>query len=655
MFSNESGIDTRQLEVGISGINLSSFSGGNRPPTLSGSSVSTNPEDQSHSRQHSFGSYNGNADPGGGHRGTPPSPASPMYRGQSIPSLSKPPGLGGPFPSPIGKAGSSNTSTAMSSPHLTLTPSSSVDQGEVFSQGRQTSPLGSNIPSYQDLQEAGEQIRRRGSPWSEPSSNIPRSVSAFSQPPSQKESGLGGAFSSASTDNEDFDSDLDDGLRGLGALRERAHSSPGPLMAEGGGGFGGAPFSSSPPVSFGNRLSSSPTLHIVGGDFRDDGSYGNRSFPSDPRRSRTPSSKDSVKAVSRPPRSGAVSSSHNIFNEGNTMSNQLDRNDLSDSMGRGRSLSMGTMNTRDLMYIHQQDGDTRNQSHLDQSHSQKFGSMPSLSSHTTHQQRMPQSMQQQPQFGGIQQPLGHVRSYSQPGPNPFRGQAEMHENPNVFEHNLEYSPARGEIQYLDEGDSLHSGHVRGGAGGSRYVQQVIPSQLSRSISAGNAMPQSQMHGIHPNAAMSHPSLSSIGFGEPVRRSSYSGSQTHYQGHHPRLQRRDALDFDGRPHREEPRPVIATREEMNMYGIYGREQEGYSIAGAGRHERLPQGSSVHNRHHSDGGGVLSSAMAYGNRDSVSVLVMRTCSIVDFSVTHIRSFHPCSVTERTSARLELPLGL
>jgi hypothetical protein len=552
-----------------------------------------------------------------------------MYRGQSVPSFStqgKPPGFGGPFPSPIGKSGSTNN-TAMSSPHLTLTPSSSVDQGETFSAGRQSSPLGSNIPSYSDQLEAGENIRRGGSPWSESPSNIPKSVSAFSQP-LQREGGSGGNYS-VSTDNEDFDSDLDDGLRGLGALRERAHSSPGPLMTGGGGFGGGIPFSSSPPISSGARLSSSP-LH--GGDFRDDGSYGNRSFPCDPRRSRTPS-KDGVKAVSRPPLSGAVSSSHNIFNEGNIagLSNHGDNRqdfsrsaDWADNMGRGRSLSMGTMNTRDLMHIYQQDGDFRSQSHIDQSHAQKFGSMPSLSSHVQHQQqRLPQSLQQQ--FGGIQQPLGHVRSYSQPGPNPaaFRGQTEMHDNPNVFEHNLEYSPARGEVQYLDEGDSLHSGLVRGG--GVRYVQQVLPSQLSRSISSGNNM-RDQIHDLHlRNAAMSHPSLSSAGaFGElpNVRRSSYSGGQTQYQEHGLGLHRRDALDFmDGRPHhREEPRPVMATREEMGMYGIHSREHEGYSIAGAGRHERLPQSGSVHSRHHSDGGGVLSSAISQGGRSMVRVRLL-----------------------------------
>jgi len=628
LLSGESGIDTKELEVGISGINLSSFTSGNRPPTLSGSSVSTNPDDQSHSRQHSFGSYNGNMDVSGGHRGTPPSPASPMYRGQSMPSFStqgKPPGLSGPFPSPIGKAGSNN-SAAMSSSHLTLTPSSSVDQGEVYSTGRQTSPLGSNIPAYSDHLEAGESIRRRGSPWSEPAESIPRSVSAFSQP-SQMDGGFSGAFS-ASSDNDDFDSDLDDGLRGLGALRERAHSSPGPLMTSGGG-FGGMPFSSSPPISTSSRLSGSP-LHMIGSDFRDDGSYGNRSFPSDPRRSRTPN-KDGVKAVSRPPRSGAVSSSHIMFNDGNMgmLSNHGDRiHDLSrsadwaDNMGRGRSLSMGTMNTRDLMHIHQQDGDIRTQSHIDQSHAQKFGSMPSLSSHVHHQQRMPQSMQQQ-QFSGMQQPLGHVRSYSQPGPNPsgFRGQVEMHD-PNVFEHNLEYSPARGEIHFLDEGDSLHSGHVRGGGG--RYVQQAVPAQLSRSMSAGNSMPQ-QIHGLHPrNSGMSHPSLSgAFGDLQSQRRNSYTGSQQQYQNHggssHSGLQRRDALDFmDSRSHREELRPIMATREEMNMYGIYAREQEGYSIAGSSRHERLPQGGGVHNRHHSDGGGVLSSAMRDGSRVMVSMI-------------------------------------
>ena len=66
--------------------------------------------------------------------------------------------------------------------------------------------------------------------------------------------------------------------------------------------------------------------------------------------------------------------------------------------------------------------------------------------------------------------------------------------------------------------------------------------------------------------------------------------------------------------------MATRDEMSMYGIYGREQEGYSIAGSSRHERLPQGGGVHNRHHSDGGGVLSSAIQ-GGRGMVSAKFSR----------------------------------
>ena len=575
-----------------------------------------------------------------------------------MPSFSnqgKPPGFSGPFPSPIGKTGSTN-STAMSSLHLTLTPSSSVDQGDTLSAGRQTSPLGSNIPAYSDQLEAGESIRRRGSPWSEPTETIPRSVSAFSHP-SQIDGGFSGALS-ASTDNEDFDSDFDDGLRGLGALRERAHSSPGPLMT--GGGIGGMTFSSSPPVSTSVRMSGSP-LHMVGGDFRDDGSYGNRSFPSDPRRSRTPN-KDGLKAVSRPPRSGAVSSSHNVYNDSNTslLSSHMDSPcspDWSDNMGRGRSLSLGTMNTRDLMQIHQQDNEIRTYSHIDQSHAQKFGSAPSLSSHIQHQQRMPQSMQHQ-QYGGIQQPVGHVRSYSQPGPNPtgFRGQAEFYDNPNVFEHNLEYSPARGDIHFLDEGDSLYSGQIRGGGGG-RYVQQVLPAQLSRSISAGNTI---QQHGLQPRSSgLSQPNLSSSAFGDiqAAGRNSYAGSQQ-YQNHggpsHSVFQRRDALDFmDGRSRREEPRPIIATREEMNMYGIYAREQEGYSIAGAGRHERLPQAGGIHNRHHSDGGGVLSSAISRENRGMVRVVMSTSVYLILARCSRILLSHWKSLTEwryGASARIQ-----
>jgi hypothetical protein len=74
--------------------------------------------------------------------------------------------------------------------------------------------------------------------------------------------------------------------------------------------------------------------------------------------------------------------------------------------------------------------------------------------------------------------------------------------------------------------------------------------------------------------------------------------------------------------------MASREELSMYGVYGREHEGYSIAGSSRHERLPQGGGVHSRHHSDGGGVLSSAIE-GGRGIVSAKFSRyeSISIID----------------------------
>lgn len=599
LLREDSGIDTKELEIGISGINLSSFSGNNRPPTLSGSSVSTNPEGD-HSRQHSFSSYIGNSD---SHRGTPPSPDTPIHRGQSMPSFGNqrgPPGLAGPFPSPIGKVAS-----VTSSPQLTLTPSSSVDgHSDIFSTARH-SPLGSHIPSYSDqFAEAVSSLPRGGSPWSDPPTHVRRSSSPFSQaPPSDIAWGGFGVYPGAFPTSSNYDDVDDDGLRGLGALRERAHSSP----AMTGFGVGVGNISSSPPVrteSTSFRMTASP-LHTESGVFE-----GNRNFPADPRRSRTPNRDGQGKAVSRPPLFQSSNVSHVMFSEGN-LGFLSSKGDCSQDH-RGRSLSMGTMNTQDLMQSIKQDGDFRanlnenyhTQSHLDQSYTQKFGSLPALS-HMQHQ-RVPQSMRQQ-HFGGMQPPAGHVRSYSQPGPNAqgFGGANEIQDGSRIFDNTLEYSPVRSEPRYIDEGESLHSGQ--------RYVQHFHPSDLSRSASAGTNLPHMPAVRRRNPAAMSHPSLSTGAFDEVQRQNSFTGVSVH-----PGLQRRDALDYmDARSssQRNEPRPVMATREEINMFDLYGKDGGSYDGVGSGRHERMPQSFHSHSRHHSDGGGVLSSAVSQRDRNMV----------------------------------------
>lgn len=69
-----------------------------RPPALSGSSISSAPEDHQHHRQHSFGSFSfPNSDSQNIHNSsTPPSPSSHIANGTlSQQFLSKPPGLSG--------------------------------------------------------------------------------------------------------------------------------------------------------------------------------------------------------------------------------------------------------------------------------------------------------------------------------------------------------------------------------------------------------------------------------------------------------------------------------------------------------------------------------------------------------------------------------
>lgn len=123
--------------------------------------------------------------------------------------IMRPPGLGGmAVPSPIGKPGHSYASSASTAQNLTLTPTSSLDGGDIYA--RQSSPFFGDGPSL------SSDYSRRG-------------LDDPEMPP--------GFTSIGSFDEEDGEHD---GLLGLQALRDRAYSSPGPLVH----------YSSSPPIRF---------------------------------------------------------------------------------------------------------------------------------------------------------------------------------------------------------------------------------------------------------------------------------------------------------------------------------------------------------------------------------------------------------------------
>lgn len=130
--------------------------------------------------------------------------ASPIH---SKGGITRPPGLTGiSLPSPVGKLGHSYTSSGSTAQNMTLTPTSSIDGGEVYA--RQSSPFHGDGPSM------SSEYSRRGFDESE----LPPGITNL------------GSF-----DAEDGEHD---GLLGLQALRERSHSLPGMV----------GPYSSSPPI-----------------------------------------------------------------------------------------------------------------------------------------------------------------------------------------------------------------------------------------------------------------------------------------------------------------------------------------------------------------------------------------------------------------------
>jgi len=460
------------LQMGMSGLSLVNDTPSGRAPS-----------DEPASRNHSFGSISiPSSDQNlSGLRGTPPPPGSPQLQKSlyqiNTKVLAKPPGLGVfSVPSPIGKNSTTNN-TLSSSPNLTLTPSSSVDGNcELFGGFalQDSSFMTENSAQF----DASDGVKSR-SPWSD----------------------FGHAFGGVGA----FESDPDDGLHGLGALRDRAHSSPGPNIT--------GLLSTSPPVRIdlsAHQGDLSPLYSEM--DSRQ------RVLPPDPRRIRATKESTVPRFGSRPPLSGGGSLSQSPYNfdvsygeiTRNSVvgisqdSSGLQRPELNYSASDGsggygrhmRSRSSGGI-VSDFPVVHQLRGaNIESYGHhqhqlIDQSHSHKFGTLPNLINHIQQQQHRNLSHSQHNFFPGQNR---HTRSFSHSG-------ALQHTN--VFPQETYEGKSLGRSY---DGSLLHASFQNADViySGDNFSGITHGNGLGRSASAGDKL--SQSHGLFQrNSGISQPS------------------------------------------------------------------------------------------------------------------------------------------------------
>jgi len=424
-------------------------------------------------------------------------------------------------------------------------------------------------------------------------------------------------------DADSFDrSEDDDGLMGLGALRERAQSSPGPMHS----------FSSSPPV----RIDVNPYQQ---GDLSPLPSDGSRYLPPDPRRPRPSSYKGGGNA--RPPLSGQSSAAFldNSFNSsgnfGGRNSPGSSNNDVSYDysppggrsdmverlQGGSRSRALGAEDfTRSMsneqQFRHQQQHTTTPMDQL--SHTQKFGSLPSLS-----QQRFPAHQMQQ-------QPNRHIRSYSHSGALQHYGLQEMHDDGSRrgYDHVQQHQQQQQQHGRMQHQRLLHSdgsdGMFVGGndSWNSRGFQQTS-SNLPRSLSVGDnySSHSAPGGGSMPRSVSMNQTSFQQGFdSQPSmqRRNSeqfpqqqqqqYAPAPPRQQQMYPSLQRRD--EFIGSSD-SGPAPIMATAEELLAYNIQDERGRGSQQQ---QPQRYPSPSSHSSRRPADFVPMSSSPMSAGQMRS-----------------------------------------
>ena len=512
-----------------------------RPPALSGSSISSAPEDHQHHRHHSFGSFSfPNSDSQNLHNSSnPPSPSSQVVNGTlSQQYLSKPPGLSGALlHSPIGTSVVPNNSLS-SSPIYSLTP-----------------PLVE--PTYGSFGHRG-----------------------FDQ-----------NWGNTDADSFDRSDDPDDGLLGLGAIRERAHSSPGPMYTS----------SSSPP----GRIDVNPYQNADLSPLYTEGDRVRGLFQ-DPRRNRSYATKSNAGSA-RPPLSGQSSqqafldnsfgSAGNYGGRGSPGSHEYSydysplaggRSDLAERLqGRVRSHTAGSE-----PHLH----DLNRSTHSDQfrpqniDHSYKFGSLPSLNTI----QRLP--------------PSRHIRSYSHSGPLQHNNSHEMTDDRRVGDHHQRIHGDFGD--FFSGGDNVH---VRG-VHGNRNIPRSMSSgdhHSSRSAPSSGLMQRS----VSMTQAMEHQDFESQLFQK--RNADYHGDshftsvQSTRQHVFPSLQRRDELV--GSDASALPRP---TYDDMRTFGHQGYDDRGRN------HPLVYQvPSQMPARRHSDYVGMSSASLSGSLRVSCFFVSLR----------------------------------
>jgi hypothetical protein len=474
--------------------------------------------------------------------------------------ISRPPGLGGSGPS-LGKPGHSKNSSACTAQSLTLTPVSSLD-----------------------------------------GSAEPYNIASF------------GSFDTFDGDN--------DGLLGLGALRERAQSSPGPpnmryddisirnmneqRIHRGGRGAHG----NRPPLSGGPGLSPQVDPSILSGDRN----VGGVTMPFANSRSRDPSP---------PP---------NYTHDGPGVISRPDLRYADPSLRRSTSTDAGT-EFLENPYSYQNNGGNQQQHSIDQRNiTQKFGSLPSLSSQLSNQRMLSQ--------GGYdsthsQHMHRHQRSASGPvaGYDYYSQQEEMH-----------YVGRRGS----DNGLGVSSQRLPPGMDNDygmnfdpRYQQSSQSHQQSQNQHGHHrAVSQEAFHSLQsrsvPSMSNAPPSSGSLGSrngsNHGQRRGSFQTAPTGNSGfYNQELHRRTSLDFlpgqNNRYNDSGGAPVVASNEEMRVFAPdmdrmvgnnFNRQDRLVSPSHSPLHSTYGSHGS-HSRHPSDMGNasMSSSPMSLGSGGAVSL--------------------------------------
>jgi hypothetical protein len=588
--SSNVGPRNKGLELGMSGMSLM--------PSFGGSDIMSPIDDSGSGSHHDHRRVVDSGDSVQSQRSSNASPLPNGFSSGQAPSkgISRPPGLGISIPSPLGKPGHFYNSSASTAQNLTLTPTSSSDGGsDLYSIGRQSSPFHGDGPSM------SSDYSRRGKDESE----LPPGIS-----------NLGGSF-----DKEDGEHD---GLLGLQALRDRAHTSPGPINV--------AAYSSSPLVRGiipdqhrpravsrdGGRvqgarpprsgLSPHATEHK---SFQGDRGVGGVGMPLSNSRSRDPSpppnySQESIAlpgVISRPgfnPYAGDFDPSH--------------RRSISTDTGRE--------------YVHNSYGNNqvdRGQHSIDQL-SHKFGQLPSLNSHVNHQrmhiqQSLPPGQHPLPpgQPYGQQSLPRHQRSVSQPGPMRVSSVQVDH-------YHDEVQHSRGS----DYGVGMASNRLPPGMDND-YSDMRYNSHNSQQQHGHHARSGNDQYGQGRSNSMQHGSAGYDG-GPAVhtqRRSSLHALPSTGSGYYGQnMQRRESLDFvPGHYRYPEGVPVVASNEEMRIFTNSDNERGGGNNYPHQRHERLvspahsplhPIYGGHHSRHPSDAGSsaMSSSPMSMGSSGVVS---------------------------------------